>query len=72
MFCFKKKNLKNKKNPLSTSHFIMKSKYNHCYEGDDDMPAHAKTQMFGVSLSIPISDGHLAIGQWQGIYLYEC
>ena len=40
-------------------------------EGDDDMPAHAKCQMFGCSLNIPISNGRLCLGTWQGIYLNE-
>jgi secondary thiamine-phosphate synthase enzyme len=43
----------------------------HTYEGTDDMPAHIKAAMMPVSLSIPISDGHLALGTWQGIYLFE-
>ena len=45
--------------------------YNHCYEGDDDMPAHAKCSMFGCSLNIPIFNGKLELGTWQGIYLNE-
>ena len=40
-------------------------------EGADDMPAHAKSAMFGVSLTIPIRDGRLLLGTWQGIYLNE-
>ena len=45
--------------------------YRHTMEGLDDMPAHAKCSMFGVSLTIPITDGRLALGTWQGIYLCE-
>jgi secondary thiamine-phosphate synthase enzyme len=45
--------------------------YNHTLEGADDMPAHAKCSMFGVSLTIPITQGRLNLGMWQGIYLCE-
>lgn len=45
--------------------------YNHVLEGADDMPANAKSSLFGVSLSIPITDGRLNLGTWQGIYLCE-
>lgn len=45
--------------------------YVHTYEGDDDMPAHIKASLLGNSLSIPIHDGKLALGTWQGIYLGE-
>jgi len=48
-----------------------KSYYKHTYEGDDDMPAHAKSSLLGVSLNIPITDGKLNLGTWQGIYLCE-
>lgn len=47
------------------------SYYRHTYEGDDDMPAHAKSTMIGASLTIPISNGRLNMGIWQGIYLCE-
>jgi secondary thiamine-phosphate synthase enzyme len=43
----------------------------HTMEGGDDMPAHVKASLFGCSLSIPISQGALAFGTWQGIYLCE-
>ncbi|MFW2543297.1 secondary thiamine-phosphate synthase enzyme YjbQ [Primorskyibacter sp. 2E107] len=43
----------------------------HTYEGPDDMPAHIKASMMPVSLSIPVSNGQLALGRWQGIYLFE-
>ncbi|PSW59863.1 hypothetical protein C0W54_18355 [Photobacterium kishitanii] len=45
--------------------------YQHTYEGDDDMPAHIKASLLGNSISIPITDGQLALGIWQGIYLGE-
>ena len=43
----------------------------HTLEGPDDMPAHVKSSLFGVSLTIPIMDHRLALGTWQGIYLCE-
>lgn len=43
----------------------------HTYEGPDDMPAHIKAAMMPVSLSIPVVDGALGLGTWQGIYLFE-
>lgn len=45
--------------------------YRHTLEGPDDMPAHIKSLILGTSLSVPISNGHLALGTWQGIYLCE-
>ena len=45
--------------------------YQHTYEGDDDMPAHIKASLLGNSLSLPITNGQLNIGIWQGIYLGE-
>jgi secondary thiamine-phosphate synthase enzyme len=45
--------------------------YDHVLEGSDDMPAHAKSSLFGVSITIPITNGHLNLGTWQGIYLCE-
>ena len=45
--------------------------YDHVLEGSDDMPAHAKSSLFGVSITIPITDGRLNLGTWQGIYLCE-
>ena len=45
--------------------------YDHVFEGADDMPAHAKSSLFGVSLTIPITNGRLNLGTWQGIYLCE-
>ncbi|GAA0784188.1 YjbQ family protein [Roseibium denhamense] len=43
----------------------------HTYEGPDDMPAHIKASVLPVSLSIPLVDGRLALGTWQGLYLFE-
>ncbi len=45
--------------------------YEHLDEGSDDMPAHLKSSILGSSLSIPITNGRLNIGTWQGIYLCE-
>lgn len=45
--------------------------YQHTLEGADDMPAHAKSSIVGVSLTIPITDYKLNLGTWQGIYLCE-
>lgn len=45
--------------------------YKHTYEGSDDMPAHIKSSLLGASVTIPISQGQLALGTWQGIYLGE-
>ncbi len=55
------------------NHIVRESEpyYDHVLEGADDMPAHAKSSLFGVSLSIPITDGRLNLGTWQGIYLCE-
>jgi len=45
--------------------------YTHTYEGSDDMPAHLKSSILGASLNIPITNGKLNMGMWQGIYLCE-
>lgn len=45
--------------------------YVHNDEGSDDMPAHLKASLLGASINIPITDGHLNLGIWQGIYLCE-
>ena len=45
--------------------------WKHSEEGPDDMPAHVKSSLMGVSLDIPIIEGNLALGTWQGIYLNE-
>ena len=45
--------------------------WTHTLEGADDMPAHVKASLMGSSLTLPISDGRLALGTWQGIYLCE-
>jgi secondary thiamine-phosphate synthase enzyme len=43
----------------------------HTYEGPDDMPAHIKAAMLPSNLSIPVTEGQLRLGTWQGIYLFE-
>ena len=43
----------------------------HIYEGTDDMPAHIKAAMLPTSLTIPVISGRLALGTWQGVYLFE-
>jgi secondary thiamine-phosphate synthase enzyme len=55
----------NKMVPDDAPHYI------HTYEGPDDMPAHIKCAMLGPSVQIPVSQGKLALGTWQGIYLGE-
>ena len=45
--------------------------YKHTYEGSDDMPAHIKSSLVGSSVSVPITNGRLNLGTWQGIYLCE-
>ncbi len=45
--------------------------YTHTFEGADDMPAHIKSILTATNLTIPIIDGQLALGTWQGIYLFE-
>jgi len=45
--------------------------YTHTLEGPDDMPAHIKAALTATCLSIPVENGHLALGTWQGIYLWE-
>ena len=41
--------------------------FEHCYEGPDDLPAHFKSSLLGVQLQLPVSNGRLALGTWQGI-----
>lgn len=55
------------------NHFVpqRQSYYRHDYEGDDDMPAHIKSSTLGCEVTIPISEGRLRLGTWQGIYLGE-
>ena len=58
------------------SHFNMlapenQNYYQHTFEGSDDMPAHLKASLLGSSVSIPITNGRLNLGTWQGIYLCE-
>lgn len=45
--------------------------YKHGYEGDDDMPAHIKTAITQTSISLPVQNGELQLGTWQGIFLWE-
>jgi secondary thiamine-phosphate synthase enzyme len=45
--------------------------YTHVFEGADDMPAHLKTSIIGSSVTVPITNGRLNLGTWQGIYLCE-
>lgn len=45
--------------------------YTHCDEGPDDLPAHLKSSLLGASLTLPLQQGRLALGTWQGIYLCE-
>lgn len=46
-------------------------RYVHDAEGPDDMPAHIRSALTGVQLSVPLSGGRLALGTWQGVYLFE-
>jgi len=55
----------NKMVPENMSYYI------HTYEGSDDMPAHIKASILGTSIQIPITNGSLNLGIWQGIYLCE-
>jgi len=48
-----------------------KGRYEHDDEGPDDMPAHLKTALTQVQLNVPVMQGRLALGTWQGIYLFE-
>ena len=45
--------------------------FEHTLEGDDDMPAHVRAALTAVNLSIPVRDGEMALGTWQGIFLWE-
>ena len=47
------------------------SRFRHRAEGDDDMSAHVRTLLAGESVAVPVRDGHLALGTWQGIFLWE-
>ncbi len=46
-------------------------RWEHSLEGPDDMPAHIKASLLGPSLTVPVGDGRLALGTWQGVYLCE-
>jgi len=45
--------------------------WSHVLEGSDDMPAHVKASLFGPTVTVPVRDGELALGTWQGVYLCE-
>ena len=55
------------------NHFVPENQgyYRHTLEGSDDMPAHIKASLLGSSVSVPISNGRLALGNWQGLYQGE-
>jgi secondary thiamine-phosphate synthase enzyme len=54
------------------SHAVSESdRWEHALEGPDDMPAHIKAALLGPSLTLPVADGRLALGTWQGVYLCE-
>jgi secondary thiamine-phosphate synthase enzyme len=57
----------------SFNHIVKENEpfYQHTFEGSDDMPAHIKSSMVGSSVTIPITNGKLNLGTWQGIYLCE-
>jgi secondary thiamine-phosphate synthase enzyme len=57
----------------SFNHIVKENEpfYEHTFEGPDDMPAHIKSSLVGSSVNIPITDGRLNLGTWQGIYLCE-
>ena len=57
----------------SFNHIVKENEsyYTHTYEGSDDMPAHIKSTMIGSSITVPITNGKLNLGTWQGIYLCE-
>ena len=57
----------------SFNHIVKENEpfYRHIYEGSDDMPAHIKSSLVGSSVSVPITNGRLNLGTWQGIYLCE-
>ena len=58
-------------NKLVPAQWCHDGTFKHTLEGDDDMPGHVKGSMMGVSLNIPIANGRLALGTWQGVYLNE-
>lgn len=51
---------------------VVEGGYQHCDEGSDDMPAHVKSALIGVTVTVPITDGELAMGTWQGLSFYSC
>jgi secondary thiamine-phosphate synthase enzyme len=58
-------------NKLVPAEWNRNGTFRHTMEGDDDMPGHVKSSLMGASLNIPIRNGRLALGTWQGIYLNE-
>eukprot|EP00573_Skeletonema_grethae_P004509 CAMPEP_0201698492 /NCGR_PEP_ID=MMETSP0578-20130828/19544_1 /ASSEMBLY_ACC=CAM_ASM_000663 /TAXON_ID=267565 /ORGANISM="Skeletonema grethea, Strain CCMP 1804" /LENGTH=207 /DNA_ID=CAMNT_0048185051 /DNA_START=27 /DNA_END=650 /DNA_ORIENTATION=- len=58
-------------NKICPSEWTKDGTFDHVMEGEDDMPGHVKSSLMGVSLNIPIKNGRLALGTWQGIYLNE-
>jgi secondary thiamine-phosphate synthase enzyme len=58
-------------NKIVPSTWTTDGTFHHIDEGEDDMPGHVKSSLMGVSLTIPIRNGKLALGTWQGIYLNE-
>jgi secondary thiamine-phosphate synthase enzyme len=57
---------------MALDHIVPESlPYRHADEGPDDMPAHVKSALLGVDLTLPVDGGKLALGTWQGIYLCE-
>ncbi len=57
---------------MAINHVVPESlPYSHTLEGPDDSPAHLKASLLGCSLTVPISDGRLLLGTWQGVYLCE-
>ncbi|EED88329.1 THAPSDRAFT_37948 [Thalassiosira pseudonana CCMP1335] len=58
-------------NKLVPAQWAKDGTFHHTMEGEDDMPAHVKSSLMGPSLNIPIRNGRLALGTWQGIYLNE-
>ena len=58
-------------NAFFNDHCPKEPYFTHNLEGDDDMPAHVKSSVIGASITIPITNGQLNLGTWQGIYLCE-
>ena len=56
-------------NKIAPAQWTRDGTFHHTMEGDDDMPGHVKSSLMGVSLNVPIRQGRLALGTWQGVYL---